>query len=117
MTGQADFAEQHDLLVADRERTCELIAALRQTFTSIVDGTQFTATDDEHDPEGATIAFERSQTGALLEASKTRLVEIDLALARIAGGTYGTCEHCSQPIAPGRLLARPATRRCISCAT
>ncbi|MGH3425339.1 MAG: TraR/DksA family transcriptional regulator [Nocardioidaceae bacterium] len=30
-------------------------------------------------------------------------------------GTYGRCEHCGDPIIPGRLQALPATRLCIRC--
>jgi RNA polymerase-binding transcription factor DksA len=42
---------------------------------------------------------------------------VDLALARIADGSYGTCERCGEPIGAGRLAARPAARTCIRCAT
>ena len=73
--------------------------------------------DDEHDPEGATIGFERAQLSALLEQSRARLVELDRALERVAAGTYGACEACGQPIAAGRLEARPTARTCVACAT
>jgi DnaK suppressor protein len=72
-----------------------------------------TNSDDEHDPEGATIGFEWSQADALRTALRRRLAEIDDALARIADGTYGTCEICGDRIAPARLEARPTTSRCI----
>ena len=70
--------------------------------------------DDEHDPEGQTIAYERSQTGALVRQAEHHLLEIDAALARLAAGTYGICEVCGEPIAPGRLEARPTARTCVS---
>ena len=72
--------------------------------------------DDEHDPEGATIAFERQQVAALLAQARQRLADVDDALARAATGDYGTCESCGRPIAPERLAARPAARTCIDCA-
>ena len=75
-----------------------------------------TNADDEHDPEGATIAFERSQIGALARQARSRLDEIDAALARVAAGTYGVCESCGLPIGEERLAARPAARTCIRCA-
>ena len=112
-----DLTELRDLLTADRERTRALIAALTGNFSSIVEAARLTATDDEHDPEGATIAFERSQTSALLLASTTHLADVDLALERITDGTYGECERCAQSISPDRLLARPAARTCITCAS
>ncbi|RYJ06989.1 MAG: molecular chaperone DnaK, partial [Actinomycetales bacterium] len=46
-----------------------MIVSLTGSFTTIVETSRLTATDDEHDPEGSTIAFERSQTTALLESS------------------------------------------------
>ena len=73
--------------------------------------------DDEHDPEGATIAFERAQLVAVLKQATSDLTELDAALARVEGGTYGVCERCGLPIALARLEARPAARRCIACAT
>jgi DnaK suppressor protein len=76
-----------------------------------------TSTDDEHDPEGATIAFERAQIETLIEVAREHLDEIDDALERVRTGAYGTCEDCGQPIAAARLEARPYTTRCISCAS
>ncbi len=73
--------------------------------------------DDEHDPEGATIAFERSQIEALLDQSRRHLSELDRALRRIQEGEYGICERCGHPIAPDRLTARPSASTCISCAS
>jgi DnaK suppressor protein len=112
----ADLEEFRALLVADRARTERLLASLDGTFTSIVAASQDTANDDEHDPEGSTIAFERSQTSTLLAASQTHLAEIDAALVRIAEGRYGFCERCGRPIPRGRLEARPTARTCVSCA-
>jgi RNA polymerase-binding transcription factor DksA len=112
-----DLAELRGHLLADRKRTGDLISALTGNFSDIVEAARLTATDDEHDPEGATIAFERSQTSALLSAATTHLADVDLALERITNGTYGECERCAQSISPERLLARPAARTCITCAT
>ena len=73
--------------------------------------------DDEHDPEGATIAFERSQVGALVRQAQLHALEIDAAMGRLESGTYGTCEGCGETIGAGRLEARPVARTCIQCAT
>ena len=70
--------------------------------------------DDEHDPEGATIAFERSQVDALLRAAERQLVEVDAAVARVHDGTYGVCSVCGAPIPAGRLEARPTTTTCVA---
>jgi DnaK suppressor protein len=72
--------------------------------------------DDEHDPEGATIAFERSQVDSLIRQVEGHLAEIDEALARVTDGTYGVCVRCGRPIPAGRLEARPSARTCVACA-
>jgi RNA polymerase-binding transcription factor DksA len=73
--------------------------------------------DDEHDPEGATIAFERAQLASVLRLATDDLVEVDAALGRVSAGRYGRCERCGQLIASARLDARPTARLCITCAS
>lgn len=99
-----------------RETTLLRAAELERTFDGIVDAAADVATDDEHDPEGHTIAWERQQTAALLDATATTLAEIDAALVRLEDGTYGFCLVCGQEIAPERLLALPAAATCVRCA-
>ncbi|GAA4819355.1 TraR/DksA family transcriptional regulator [Nocardioides caeni] len=103
-------------LEEERARTLRRLADLTDDFASVVAASRDTNADDEHDPEGATIAFERSQTDALIRQARRHLDEIDAALARVANGTYGVCEGCGQSIATARLEARPSARTCIGCA-
>ncbi|WP_229053413.1 TraR/DksA C4-type zinc finger protein [Aeromicrobium sp. Leaf350] len=103
-------------LAAERELTLGRITALTRDFDGVVAASRDSNADDEHDPEGATIAFERSQTDALLGQAQRHLAEIDAALERVAAGTYGVCERCGSTIPEGRLEARPVARTCISCA-
>jgi DnaK suppressor protein len=42
--------------------------------------------------------------------------QIQLALARIDNGTYGTCSNCGELIGHERLEAQPIATRCIKCA-
>jgi DnaK suppressor protein len=103
------------LLEADRASTVERIVGLRLDRAAILDSSESSSTDDEHDPEGATLAFEREQITALLNQASTHLEELDLASARLDAGSYGTCEVCGQPIPRDRLAARPASARCVRC--
>ena len=105
-----------EALAADRASTLERIAALTREFEGIVESAALGATDDEHDPEGATIAFERAQIMSLLEQARDHLADLDQAIRRIEAGTYGRCEECGLPITAQRLAARPAARTCIGCA-
>jgi len=103
------LAEEHAAALAQ-------IDALTREFDEVVAASRSSNADDEHDPEGATIAFERQQVVALLEQARQRLSDVEAALARREAGTYGICENCGRPIAPERLAARPAARTCIACA-
>ena len=87
-----------------------------QELSDLFEASRASNADDEHDPEGATIAFERQQVAALLESARRRLADVDAALARRAEGRYGICEGCGRPIAPERLAVRPSARTCIDCA-
>jgi RNA polymerase-binding protein DksA len=105
--------------VLRRERTqaLALLASLTADFDRLVAASVDANADDEHDPEGATIAFERSQLGALIARAQSRLHDIDNALARIADGAYGVCTRCDRTISVERLRARPTATTCIACAS
>jgi RNA polymerase-binding protein DksA len=103
------LAEEHAAALAQ-------IDALTREFDDVVDASRSSNADDEHDPEGATIAFERQQVVALLDQARRRLADVEAALAHRESGDYGICESCGRPIAPERLAARPAARTCIDCA-
>ena len=105
-----------DPLEAERVAALGQIEALTREFDEVVAASRSSNADDEHDPEGATIAFERQQVVALLDQARRRLADVEAALARREAGTYGICETCGRPIAPERLAARPAARDCIDCA-
>ncbi|KGM12910.1 hypothetical protein N869_00940 [Cellulomonas bogoriensis 69B4 = DSM 16987] len=99
-----------------RAQTAALIGRLTGHFDDLVAASAGSNADDEHDPEGTTIAFERSQLDTMVRRARSQLAEIDAAEARLADGRYGTCEVCGHPIAPERLEARPTARTCITCA-
>lgn len=103
-------------LMAERLRTLERIAALDRDRDGIIESSTLIGVDDEHDPEGATVAFERSQIEALLDQARHHLSELDRALRQVEAGDYGTCERCGAPIEAERLAARPTARTCVSCA-
>ena len=103
-------------LAQERQGALARLADLTHDHDAIVAASLDTNADDEHDPEGATIAFERSQVGALVHQVRRHLEEIDAALERVDAGTYAVCEACGGPIGEGRLEALPAARLCIRCA-
>jgi RNA polymerase-binding protein DksA len=105
-----------DPLRDERAAALAQIEALTREFDGVVAASRASNADDEHDPEGATIAFERQQVVALLDQARRRLADVEAAMVRRDAGHYGTCESCGRPIAAERLAARPAARTCIDCA-
>lgn len=112
-----DSGDPHARLKELRELTVQRSASLVSSFDGIVEAASDVATDDEHDPEGHTIAWERQQIAALLDETKNVLADVDAAEQRLADGRYGTCTACGVAIAVERLDALPATPTCVSCAT
>lgn len=110
------FGALRAALLQDRAHTTLRLGAIGANLVAIDDASQFTSVDDEHDPEGVTIAFERSQASALQRAAYDHITEIDAATARMDDGSYGWCESCGNPIPLGRLEVRPFARMCVSCA-
>lgn len=107
----------HELLAAERADTLARLNGLERELAGIIESSGAAGVDDEHDPEGATIAFERQHAAALLGQARQHLAQIDAALLRLASDGYGRCEKCGQPIGAERLAARPATTTCIDCAS
>ena len=103
-------------LLLERTGAADLLASLTRDFTGIVDASADSNADDEHDPEGSTIAFERSQVSTMIEQTRGRLRAVEAALVRLDDGTYGRCETCGRDIPDERLRARPVARTCVNCA-
>ncbi len=106
-----------EVLRAERQTTLARIGALTGELDDIVTASAGSNIDDEHDPEGSTIAFERAQIATLLREARAYLGELDRASARLEAGGYWACERCGGPIAEERLAARPAARTCVGCAS
>ncbi|UED88716.1 TraR/DksA C4-type zinc finger protein [Streptomyces profundus] len=100
-----------------RDEAERLAASLTRLWDGVVDAAAGTNNDDEHDPEGSTLAFEREQLRARRDQVRAELEALDLAAERLREGTYRVCERCGEPIAPARLDARPTARTCVPCAS
>jgi len=60
---------------------------------------------------------ERSELLAQIDQARTRVQQLDEALARMDDGTYGICSSCGNPIQPERLEVRPLSVTCVDCAS
>ncbi len=63
--------------------------------------------EDEAEAFAAQFAVAKSLAG--------KLSDIDIALDKIAKGTYGKCENCDKEMPLTRLLALPEARLCFDC--
>ena len=95
-------------------RFAPVLTSLTLDLESLFAASTDSNADDEHDPEGQTIAYERSQVSALIDGAQAHLSSIEAATVRLAQGTYGVCEVCQQPIPAARMEARPTARTCIA---
>jgi RNA polymerase-binding transcription factor DksA len=91
-------------------------AALSAQIEGLADQQALTTHDDEHDPEGVTIGFERAQLLGLVAGAQKELAALDRAVSRLRAGTYGHCAHCGNEIPDARLEALPAAESCLNCA-
>ena len=80
------MADPRELLLAERARAVRRVAALQREFAGVAEAASAGGTDDEHDPEGATLAFERQHTAALLDQAREQVTAIDAALGRLEAG-------------------------------
>ncbi len=68
---------------------------------------------DENFADSAAVSAEQGELQALAAGLREQLDDVEVALARLDDGTYGTCVVCGGPIGDARLEAMPATRFCI----
>jgi RNA polymerase-binding transcription factor DksA len=97
----------------ERDEVRARLAGMTGDLEALFAASEDSNADDEHDPEGQTIAYERSQLAALIQRAKEHLDGIEAGMTRLAEGNYGICEVCRQPIPAARLDARPTARTCI----
>lgn len=102
----------HERLSVEKQTA---IARIESLTGDLEDMDTVVNSDDEHDPEGSTLAFERARISTLLDQDRRYLEEIERAQGRFVDGTYGTCEQCGTAIPRERLAARPVARTCVQC--
>lgn len=108
--------EQRALLLSEREASLRQAESLRAEAEQLAEemepgDTQF----DEESGEGATLNVERERDLALSAQARATADEVNLALAKLDKGTYGTCERCARPIPRARLKAMPSAALCVAC--
>jgi len=91
--------KRDELLASIRSKPEALTASLQTP-----DAVEFAVKTAEQDVTARTADL-RSQT----------LKEVENALKRVSGGSYGVCESCGEEISAARLKALPWARYCVLC--
>jgi RNA polymerase-binding transcription factor DksA len=105
-----------EILAAERRQVLAQLADLTSELDAIVEVAAMAPPDDEHDPEGATVGFERARVIALSDRARAHLADLDRAGERMRDGTFGVCQTCGRPIPVERLRAKPTAASCVVCA-
>lgn len=99
----------------ERRRLQSLVDSLAVSFADLTEAADASPPDDEHDPEGHTIAFERSQLTGQRDGYVRAIAELEAAELRLHDARSAFCEVCGEPIPHERRLAVPSTTRCVAC--
>ena len=108
-----DTERDRALLQEERSR----LLVLKESLTEATEDVEREPTGDPsaggHLADAGSEMFERSRDLSIVRDLEAQLADIEHSEARLANGSYGTCEACGKPIDAERLAARPATRFCI----
>lgn len=106
---QTNVLKLRELLINHRREIFEQLAHLESDRKAL--GQRVIEPIDEAQKEDLARLIQK-----LDERGKAEIKEINLALDRMATGTYGICELCGKSIPSKRLEVLPATRLCRKCA-
>jgi RNA polymerase-binding transcription factor DksA len=104
-----DMVRRRKMLLKQRREIFERLRRLESDWQAL--GEHKIELEEEAQESDVTSLFDR-----LDERGKEEIEEIDLALWKMAAGSYGICESCQKPISLKRLEALPSTRLCHKCA-
>ena len=100
-------------LETEQARLRHALAAVNHEGSLIEETGDLAIGSDDHLADSATDTFMRELDEGLEENAEHLLAEIEAALGRIDGGTYGICAACGRLIDEARLEAVPYATLCI----
>lgn len=109
MANAKQIAELKEVLLQRKDSLTSNINDSRESIDSL----KSLECNDEYDY--AEISSDSFKEGIIANQQIKELNEIEDALKRIDVGTYGICEMCDEPIAIGRLRAKPFAKFCTPC--
>ena len=116
MTKKAEVARRKRFLAQAYKRLMDLKAKLIDESQIILRTEREGNRDDCLDSSDLASEESGRELSTILSArERTKIEQINDALARISDGNYGLCDSCGFEIAEARLSAVPFTRRCCDC--
>jgi len=113
---KSELRHYEELLNKEKERRTSSLKDNRQGVgISLRDATSELSSYDNHPGDLGNETFEAERNFSFRTREKFLLSEVDVALNKIAEGSYGLCEVCHNEIDEDRLEVRPYTRLCIHC--
>ena len=113
---EIDTGEIRKALLAEQERLTHAVGHLHEENAGSIEdelGELSAAGFDNHLADTASATYDRELDAGFEEGAQQTLAEVEAAIARIDGGSYGVCEVCGEPIGAQRLTAIPWARLCI----
>jgi len=99
---------QYELLIAERDALLGQANRLEDEANSLIEDSEMGDVQfDDESGEGDTMVVERERDLALSAQARQTIADIELALARLAAGTYGYSVVSGKPIPRERLEAIP----------
>jgi RNA polymerase-binding transcription factor DksA len=108
-----ELKEMKARLTKDLATYREELAAAEAQAAELLQDSSDGAGDDQAD--AGTKTFEREHELSLVYNAQDLVLQTELALARMASGTYTKCELCGNPIGKARLQVFPRATLCMLC--
>ena len=110
-----DFLEElRLLLIEERDRSIEEIKGLDAVAEEMLVDRERLEYDDD-DGSGAASDMERDQMKEQALKIRLKVDEIEVALTRVADGSYGRCDECYDKIPKERLVYQKPVFTCVNC--
>lgn len=107
------YDELQQRLKDERERLLRQLEQLRASAPAV--GEMKEGSPYGKKEEGASEAVEMETRLAMEKRLMASLSEIEHALRKFEGGTYGTCDMCGRPVGIERLEVLPQANLCLGC--
>jgi DnaK suppressor protein len=110
------YGDKTEALADVRQRLEDERRALESRLVGSARGVyELDATHGHGETDLAVIDGQRTIDAALESEIAATILALDAAIARVEGGTYGSCVSCGRAIPEERLMAIPEAARCVAC--